>query len=1027
MSEERKEGELGDASSSDSDFPLETATGFSRLIAKLARENQELEVEDCQNEEDVMSEEQLGEQYDFMLANCLNLTEREMKERFLHRRSITFAINYRCPCERNGGFSCMDRCGGRDNRHLIEESRRTTLSLSNRGERLHWFMGVAETSVEFRHSNTRHGEFVYVRHDTMYGFRGSRKKILRLQVNGNEVCVDTFRNIYCVTERMVKTALEKLKEAKNSGIAIQHRARQPTIAALARMPYDQSDPRVDFLVAWMIERSVAFADKIPTPRVEGDNELPEACVVFRFFERSYIMIYDLYVAACRDCFQEPFSYTTFKVVWDNHPKLKNIQRARKKDGFSTCTPCTEFRAAMTKSGSTSEDKKQAREIFKRHIEDQASQRIAFQRVSVQAGEIESPFLTLQNDKMSTHSTTIPRNNIKANNTRARLKLSLYGGISSGMGVLVTVTQQYFVKGDNEAVEAIARQIKVALEAPDNRHKSHLVLQLDNCTDNKSKITLGFCAFLVYHGVFKEVTATFLIRGHTHNAVDQKFSIIERRLRTDGIAAHCWPRLRAAIVSAFDFCEDSLKPAHIEFANTNYDWENWIRPNLDSNFSRHTMSAASEEDTHVFHFCIPPGESKPKMHYKFRNSENQGWCPRPYQPGDAVLSENGVELGRVTEVQRWVWNDRVNSGDDGQLLRGPHEGAWEVHVEASNGAVEAGLAASLTEIFVIREKSKGIEILQSMPDISTLQLAEDDEGWPDQLRKIESNTTRLMRLDTFSMFPESGPWWRSFFEREKEIIRKKEEAISAAARQGRASHPTPQPRTPDHTKEALLPVRFRRDALPVAPAPVPGASDSADEDRLPAADPIQFTGYGTAQRMAAMRNAATISQRTTDSFVELESKEFCMVRFEDDDDIAPRDSAASSDSSDSDSDADDDEEEQESSNNRASQIAGYKAPVCLARLPVFPEGFDTTDGNADIEVTWYKPNNNLYTGIWRPWTLRNASGGGTHWKTTIKRDSIIKSLEKMTFTRGSKINSQRFDIRAKRRLQVISEVQYGEFS
>ena len=59
----------------------------------------------------------------------------------------------------------------------------------------------------------------------------------------------------------------------------------------------------------------------------------------------------------------------------------------------------------------------------------------------------------------------------------------------------------------------------------------LRIRADNCSrENKNKYMFRFCATLVALGHFREVQLSFLIVGHTHEDIDQRFSIILRALK-----------------------------------------------------------------------------------------------------------------------------------------------------------------------------------------------------------------------------------------------------------------------------------------------------------------------------------------------------------------------------------------------------------------------------------------------------------------------------------------------------------------
>ena len=58
----------------------------------------------------------------------------------------------------------------------------------------------------------------------------------------------------------------------------------------------------------------------------------------------------------------------------------------------------------------------------------------------------------------------------------------------------------------------------------------LYLQMDNCSENKNKILFGFLTDLVGRAVFYEIHVGFLMVGHTHEDIDQYFSVISSWLR-----------------------------------------------------------------------------------------------------------------------------------------------------------------------------------------------------------------------------------------------------------------------------------------------------------------------------------------------------------------------------------------------------------------------------------------------------------------------------------------------------------------
>ena len=61
----------------------------------------------------------------------------------------------------------------------------------------------------------------------------------------------------------------------------------------------------------------------------------------------------------------------------------------------------------------------------------------------------------------------------------------------------------------------------------------LYLELDDCgRENKNRYVLAFLALLVEEKVFEEIEIGFLMKGHTHEDIDQLFSCVSRHLHKE---------------------------------------------------------------------------------------------------------------------------------------------------------------------------------------------------------------------------------------------------------------------------------------------------------------------------------------------------------------------------------------------------------------------------------------------------------------------------------------------------------------
>ncbi|VDI54065.1 Hypothetical predicted protein [Mytilus galloprovincialis] len=100
-------------------------------------------------------------------------------------------------------------------------------------------------------------------------------------------------------------------------------------------------------------------------------------------------------------------------------------------------------------------------------------------------------------------------------------------------------------------------------------KKKIYVQLDNCSrENKNKYLLALLALLVKWKKTEEVFVNFLMVGHTHEDIDQRFSLISRRLK------------RKPTRSIPEFAEEvqqSMDKISVKGVNKVYDVREWLTP------------------------------------------------------------------------------------------------------------------------------------------------------------------------------------------------------------------------------------------------------------------------------------------------------------------------------------------------------------------------------------------------------------------------------------------------------------------
>jgi hypothetical protein len=103
----------------------------------------------------------------------------------------------------------------------------------------------------------------------------------------------------------------------------------------------------------------------------------------------------------------------------------------------------------------------------------------------------------------------------------------------------------------------------------------LRIQADNCTrENKNIYMFALCTALVGLGYFQEVQLCFLIVGHTHEDIDQRFSIISNTLKRTNIDS--LKELLELVQWGTSYTEAFVSARHLENVR---DWKSFITPHL----------------------------------------------------------------------------------------------------------------------------------------------------------------------------------------------------------------------------------------------------------------------------------------------------------------------------------------------------------------------------------------------------------------------------------------------------------------
>ena len=220
---------------------------------------------------------------------------------------------------------------------------------------------------------------------------------------------------------------------------------------------------------------------------------------------------------------------------------------------------------------------------------------------------------------------------------APLRQRFIGVKVHGIGNYVYVVDESVPGGSNLIIEILNRvlaHLDASGKLPSDP-QSVLYLQVDNCGENKNRTMFAYLTDLVRRDVFFKVKASFLMVGHTHEDIDQFFSVISKHLKQLHVNCPDQQSLFAEMKKAFSKVDDV--PEIFTFLATEmFDYCAFYDPVIDSEISYH-------QEPHVF--CIkqfvisngPPVQVVTLVHYKMW-AESSVWLPA-IEPENEVL---GVE-------------------------------------------------------------------------------------------------------------------------------------------------------------------------------------------------------------------------------------------------------------------------------------------------------------------------------------------------------------------------------------------------
>ena len=296
-----------------------------------------------------------------------------------------------------------------------------------------------------------------------------------------------------------------------------------------------SSPKKDEFIAWLQGYASSVGDFMPD----------EECVVLPYpkFEGVWLEYKQektnrdehnwlCYSYACRIFFEE----------------ICNIRLVRSKGTHVCCKVCTSYQMRILKA-KTDHMRTELKKLRMLHVEKQRQERMFYYANRERAIASPDKYLSIIIDGMDQSKTNIPLFSRKTSDKTWGNRL--IGVKVHGIGNFIYIVDQHTPGGANLITE-ILRLTLLHLDAAGKLPHSDptLYLQMDNCSENKNQVLFGFLSDLVARRIFDEIHVGFLMVGHTHEDIDQYFSIISSWLRKTEIICPDHISLKKEIESAF---------------------------------------------------------------------------------------------------------------------------------------------------------------------------------------------------------------------------------------------------------------------------------------------------------------------------------------------------------------------------------------------------------------------------------------------------------------------------------------------
>lgn len=274
----------------------------------------------------------------------------------------------------------------------------------------------------------------------------------------------------------------------------------------------------------------------------------------------------------------PASWSTF---WRVYQRWHDLLRPRAKSDHAQCQTCFDLQTNLYAKHTSPQGKLELAHAWRVHLQQQYLDRQIYWSLRHCSRQPGSDILTVIIDSMDKKKTVWPkwsfdRPSKEIEKLGARPRVVVTAALAHGHVTSWFLAPDELTHGSDAYCEILCQVIEqVRQRNGSNPLPRHLVLQVDNTVSQAKNGFVGtFCAYMVGKQLFQSVTMNFLMVGHTHEDVDQVFSLLVsqviRRYRYETVS-ELKQYMEAVLGPTFRARNEEFKVTELNSVRSFVDW------------------------------------------------------------------------------------------------------------------------------------------------------------------------------------------------------------------------------------------------------------------------------------------------------------------------------------------------------------------------------------------------------------------------------------------------------------------------